>query len=76
MEILLPWIYNEDHRWQFLWIRLLAWLSFYEFSILCLETAMWSLDCGHRACNVRAITRRNLRAKSHPEALSATSSGV
>jgi len=50
--------------------------AFYELSILCLETAMWTLDCGHRACNIRAITRRNLRAKSHPDALSVTNSHV
>jgi hypothetical protein len=30
----------------------------------------------HRLCNMRAITRRNSRAKSHPEALNATISCV
>ena len=41
------------------------------------KTVQYSiLDLHHRPCNIRATTRSNAKAKSHPEALGATTRGV
>ena len=81
------WTRSSENRATFFWLvaksiagNFCCFVS-WHVRILWVDWFLWRklikpLDWCDRTCNVRAITWWNLRAKSHPETLSATSSGA